>query len=247
VSAWLNDPARADEIVRLIRRKPALLDWYAHAYHAMARATELAAADGPVIEIGSGAGFAKQVVPDLVTSDVIEYPGVDVVFDGQAMPFRNDTVRAFVMLNTFHHLPDASRFLAEVERCLRAGGRLFMIEPHRGPISSLVLRYGHHEPFDPSAPEWSFASDGPLTGANSALAWIVFRRDVARMRKQNPHLRVEAYRPRWPLQYWLAGGLKWWSLIPRWSIPFARTLDRALLALSPDLGSFAEITVTRGA
>ena len=63
----------------------------------------------------------------------------------------------------------------------------------------------------------------------------------------HPHLRVEAYRPRWPLQYLLAGGLKWWSLIPSWSIPFARALDRALLALSPELGSFAAITVTRRA
>jgi hypothetical protein len=70
-------------------------------------------------------------------------------------------------------------------------------------------------------------------------------RDRKRFEKEFPDLRLLKYRPFAPLSYWLAGGLKRWSLLPVWARGLATALDRRLLAISNDFGSFVEIEVTR--
>ncbi len=67
-----------------------------------------------------------------------------------------------------------------------------------------ILRYAHHEPSDPGAREWRFKTTGPLSGANGALTWIVFRRDRERFERQFPELGLERYEPHTPLRYRLS-------------------------------------------
>ena len=38
------------------------------------------------IELGSGGGFLKEVINDVITSDVLELPDVDKVFFGEKIP-----------------------------------------------------------------------------------------------------------------------------------------------------------------
>jgi hypothetical protein len=69
----------------------------------------------------------------------------------------------------------------------------------------------------------------------------VFCRDRALLEARHPGLRLERYRPHTPLRYFLAGGLKPWSLLPGFAFPLASALDRALVRLSPELGSFVDV------
>jgi len=131
------------------------------------------------------------------------------------------------------------------QRCLVAGGRIFMIEPQPGWISSPVYRWLHHEPFDPRAPEWRFESSGPLSSANDALAWIVFRRDRALFEERLSGLALVDYRARTPLVYFLSGGLQPWCLLPGFAYRAARALDTLLLVVSPRFGSFVEVELVR--
>ena len=48
-------------------------------------------------------------------------------------------------------IAQGSAFLREAIRCLKPGGRIFMLDQHVNWLSRIVLRYGHHEPFDPDA------------------------------------------------------------------------------------------------
>jgi len=244
-SAWLDDPARIDQLRRRIQGKAALRLWYRECYEKYAACVRRCPSEGLILEIGSGAGFVKELLPDAITSDVLAYPGVDRVIDATRLPFADGALRAILMLNVFHHIADAGAFLAEVERCLVVGGRLFLVDQHVGWISGPLLAHGHHEPFDAETPDWRFESHGPLASANGALAWIVFHRDRALLERLHPRLRLERYSPHTPLRYFLSGGLKPWSLLPGFAIPLATAVDAALTRLSPQFGSFVDIELVR--
>lgn len=181
----------------------------------------------------------------MVTSDVLPYDDVDRVVDGTAMPFADGELRFIGMLNVFHHIPDPAAFLAEAQRCLMPGGRMLIVDQHVGFLSKPILTHAHHEPFRPDAQEWAFDSTGPLSGANGALAWIVFQRDLARTRRDYPELELVHYTPHTPLRYWLAGGLKSWSLLNRHSGRVAAGLDRAILRATRNAGCFVDVEVVR--
>src|SRR5262249_2507687 len=139
---------------------------------------------GCALELGSGGGFVKEVIPDIITSDLIPYEGIDRLVDATQLPFPDQSLRIICMLNVFHHIPDVARFFEEGQRCLVPGGKIFIFDQHMGWISGPILRHFHHEPCEPNASDWSFQSTGPLSGANGALAWIVFKRDLDRFQAQ---------------------------------------------------------------
>lgn len=241
----LDDPARGEELSRLVRRKGALRRLYLETYGRYAACLRRCPAEGLAVELGSGGGFAKEVLPEIVTTDVLAYAHVDRVVDGREMPFAAGSVRALFLLNVLHHIPDAGAFFRECERVLKPGGRVLVVDEYPGWIGGFVLRHLHHEPFDAKAAEWTFPSKGPLSDGNGALAWIVFERDRERFRREHAGLRIAAFDRHTPLRYWLAGGLKRWSLLPGPLFPLATWLDRALLRVSPRFASFVDVELVR--
>ena len=97
----------------------------------------------------------------------------------------------------------------------------------------------------PEAAGWTFEPSGPLSSANGALCWMVFRRDRADFETRFRRLSLERYQPHTPLRYWLSGGLKRWTLLPRVLYPAATALDCALAAAWPDTGSFVDVELVR--
>jgi SAM-dependent methyltransferase len=241
----LDDPGAIDRLRRTISGKPGLRRLYEETYRKYSECLAKCPQDGIAVELGSGGGFAKPAIASLLTSDILPYRGMDLVFDGCHMPFRDSSVRFVAMLNVFHHIADVQTFLEECGRVLAPGGRVLIVDQHAGWISSPILRYIHHEPFRPGAEEWRFETTGPLSGANGALAWIVFDRDREKYRKRFPELALVRYQPHTPLRYWLAGGLKDWSLLPGWAWNAATTVDRWLIRASDKFGSFVDVELVR--
>ena len=243
--ARLDDPGRADELRRRIQGKAALRRLYREVYGRYADCLARCPAAGLAVELGSGGGFVQDVLPQVTTSDVLPYAGVDRVVDATRMPFADGSLRALFLLNVFHHIADAPAFLREAERCLCAGGRALIVDQYPGWIGGPVYRWLHGEPFDAKAADWRFPTTGPLSGANGALAWIVFERDRARLLREHPHLRLDGFRRHTPLRYWLAGGLKRWRLLPGALFGLATALDAALIRLSPRFASFVDVELVR--
>lgn len=245
LNARMEDAAgREKHLKQLICGKAGLAAWYKGVYARWASALASTPAGGLVVELGSGAGFAKECVPGVLSTDFMAYAGVDQQVDALAMPWPDASVRALFLLNALHHLPDAARFLAEVARVLKPGGVLVVSDQHVGPISRLALRFAHGEPFNPEG-GWQAPATDALSGANGALAWIVFQRDQERLAHEHPNLRLEAYEPFSPLLYWVSGGLKSWTLAPAFLLPVWLALDRILLRFWPGSGSFAHAVVRR--
>src|SRR4029453_1570325 len=114
--------------------------------------------------------------------------GVDVILDGQALPFGDASLRAIVLTDVLHHLPRVRSFFHEAQRSLRPGGIVAMVESWVTTWSRLVYKRLHHEPFRPETNEWEFPQAGPLSSANGALPWVVFERDRDRFEREFPGL-----------------------------------------------------------
>jgi SAM-dependent methyltransferase len=242
----LDDPNTTALRRQIVRGKPFLRriyqEWYAALADSLPRAADV---PGRVLELGSGAGFFAEVVPETIASDVFLAPGVRIVLDGLHLPLSDASLRAIVMTNVFHHLPDARRFLAEAARAVRPGGVVAMVEPWISTWSRFVYRKLHHEPCLPEAPDWSFPATGPLSSANEAQAWIVFHRDAERFRREFPQWRIERVRPMMPLRYLVSGGVGMRALAPGWSTPLWRGVERALRPFNNQLAMFAEVVLRR--
>jgi SAM-dependent methyltransferase len=239
----IDDPRTTELRRRIIREKPFLRRIYREWYRSIAAAVP--AGPQPALELGYGAGFLDQFIPNLITSDIFPCPGVKMVLDAQSLPFRDCSLRAIVMTNVLHHLAQPRRCLSEATRCVRPGGTVVMIEPWVSRWSRWVYRRFHHEPFDPQSPSWEFPLSGPLSGANGALPWIIFHRDRARFEQEFPLLEIRLIRPFMPFRYLLSGGVSLRSLMPGFTFGFWRFFETTLDPWRNSLAMFAQVNLLR--
>ena len=239
----LDDPATTERRKQIIESKPFLKAIYDEWYRLLA--SELPAIDGPVLELGSGAGYCSHYIPNLITSEVFLCRTVQLVADAQQLPMPDTSLRAIVFTDVLHHMSDVRRFFAEAARCLQPGGRILMIEPWVTSWSRFVYTRFHHEPFRPESEDWSFPSTGPLSGANGAIPWIVFTRDRPRFEEEFPHLAIESVRPFLPFRYLVSGGVGMRSLMPGFSHGMWAALERLLHGRMSTLAMFAFVSVRR--
>ena len=226
---------------KIVRSKPFLKAVYEEWYGLLMSRIPLGGGD--LLELGAGGGFLDELLPGLITSDVFPVPGVDRVVDAQQIAFDDQSLRAILMTNVFHHIPDVSRFLSEAQRTLRPGGRVIMIEPWNTGWSRFVHRSFHHEPMLPDVKDWEFPASGPLSGANAALPWIVVERDRKRLETDWPQLRVVETSPFMPFRYLVSGGVSMRSLQPRWAFGAWKRLESGRIAKS--MAVFALIVIER--
>ena len=244
--ASLDDPVTTALHRAIILGKPFLKRLYTDWYGIFRRSVAPPLEGGTLVELGSGGGFIKDLIPQAITSDVLDLPWVDQRFSALAMPFADGTVDAFFMINVFHHLPDAAAFLAEAARCLRPGGKMVMIEPATTLWSRFVYRHSHHEAFDPGT-GWMLEPGGPLSTANDALPHIVFERDRALFAVRFPQLAIVRIAHHTPLRYLVSGGVSMRQLVPSWSYGLVKMTETALTPLGRLLGMFMTIEIERRA
>ncbi len=239
----LNDPQTTELRRRVVREKKFLRQIYEEWYRQIAVA--LPPGPEPVLELGSGAGFLREFVPSLITSEIFRCPGIDIVLDGQQLPFADATLRSIVMTDVLHHVPDARKFFGEASRCVRPGGSLVLIEPWVTPWSRLIYMHFHHEPFEPEAKDWAFPAEGPLSGANGALPWIIFARDREQFNREFPEWRLRTVRPLMPFRYLVSGGVSMRAFMPGWSFGWWRAAETLLQPWLKTWAMFAEIVLDR--
>jgi len=239
----LDDPRTTHLRKQIIEEKPFLRRIYQDWYDEILRV--LPKSDGLALELGSGAGFLAEVVPDLITSELFPCPSVQILLNGTSLPFASGVLRAIVMTNVLHHIADPYRFFSEAARCVRKDGVLAMIEPWVSRWSKWVYSRLHHEPFQPRAAGYSLARGGPLSSANSALPWILFQRDRTRFASDFPQWQIQLIRPMMPFRYLVSGGVYSRNLMPAWTSGFWKSLERSLQGQSHHWAMFALITLRR--
>ncbi|MGB7861263.1 MAG: methyltransferase domain-containing protein [Acidimicrobiia bacterium] len=240
--ADLDSPETTNLRRKIIESKPFLRRVYEDWYRGIVR--RIPDGNQPILELGSGGGFFGEFFPTALTSEIFPVEGVDRVVDARSLPFEDESLRAIVMTNVFHHIPDVAAFLSEAQRTLRPGGRIIMVEPWNTAWSRFVHGRFHDEPMLPDAQEWAFPDSGPLSGANAALAWIVVERDRNRFESEWHLLKVSESEPLMPIRYVVSGGVSLRSLQPGWMYPFWRATDE-IGCLRRKCSVFAMIVIER--
>ena len=197
-----------------------------------------------LVELGGGGGFIKKIIPDVITSDVIKLPDVDLHFSATDMPFKNESIDRFFMLNVIHHIHDTRLFFKEIDRCLKRGGMLIAIEPANTLWSRFIYQNFHYEEFNPQG-DWTLKSQKALSDANGALPWIIFVRDRKKFQKLFPRLTIRNIIPHTPIQYLVSGGVSYRQLLPSWTYPFVKGIEDLATPLSRYIGMFYTIEIEK--
>lgn len=190
---------------------------------------------GLELELGSGVGFFKSINPKLITSDVRSFANVDMFIDAQHINLPSKSVSCIYAINVLHHIPNVELFFDELTRVLVPGGGCILIEPHGGFFSSFLHKYMHKdEHFNKAATDWISKNAGPLSGANQALSYIVFERDIDLFNKKyTGTLQIE--RKEYcinSIRYLLSGGLNFRQLVPSFLLPLVRLIEYAFMPIS---------------
>ncbi len=239
----LDDPSVTLLHAEILMKKPFLRRIYLDFYNRFKEAIP-EKQDKVLVELGSGAGFIKEVMSDVITSDVLDLPVLDKVFSALDMPFEDNSVDAFFMIDVLHHLTDPRRFFAEALRCLSTGGKVVMIEPANTLWSRFIYRNFHHELFDTQA-GWALEDTGPLSCGNGAMPWIIFSRDRGMFEREFPAFRIVSMRNHTPLRYLLSGGFTLRQLVPSFGYFLVRAVEYVLSPLNNCLGMFQTIELEK--
>ena len=127
------------------RRKPLLQKIYRDFYSEIAG--ELRSdLPGETVEIGSGIGNLKTVVPEALATDIFPNPWLDRIENAYALSFEDVSVANLILFDVWHHLEYPGTALAEFHRVLAPGGRLIIFDPAMGLLGRIVYGLFHHEP-----------------------------------------------------------------------------------------------------
>ncbi len=197
-----------------------------------------------LVEIGSGGGFIKKIIPDVITSDVIKLPEVDRHFSATKMPFKKGSIDRFFMLNVIHHISNQRLFFKEIDRSLKNKGKLIAIEPANTLWGRFIYKNFHYEDFDPRG-DWALKSQKALSSANGALPWIIFIRDRKRFEMLFPHLKIRKIISHTPMRYLVSGGMSYRQLLPSWTYKIVKNLEELASPLSKFIGMFYTIEIEK--
>ena len=239
----LDNPATTLLHAEIIRNKPFLRNLYTEFYNQFKESVP-DSEKKLLVELGSGGGFIKQIIGNVVTSDILDLPNVDYCFPSSKMPFDQASVDAFFMVDVLHHIADSRAFFKEALRCLKTCGKVVMIEPANTLFSRFVYKNFHHELFDPKG-KWTLEEAGPLSQGNGAIPWIIFCRDRMIFEREFPSLRIISMRNHTPLRYLLSGGLTLRQLVPSFTYSAVKAVEYFLYPLNNLLGMFQTIELQK--
>ncbi len=184
---------------------------------------------GKTLELGSGTGNFKQFNPKIISSDIVACEWLDLRIDAHKIPFPANSLANIVMIDVFHHLGKPGRFFQEAYRVLKPGGRIILLEPFPSPVSLLVYRLFHPEPFIFNIDAFTDRKKRQPWDSNQALAYLLFFKQLKKIQRLFAgRFRLISREKFSFLLYPLSGGFEHRQLIPERLIPLTKIFERLL-------------------
>ena len=127
------------------QRKPVLQRAYRDFHRRIAAHVDQSIA-GKIVELGSGIGNIRDVIPDCLRTDLFPNPWIDQVENAYALTFGEGEVSHLILFDVFHHLEYPGTALRECRRVLSPRGRLIIFDPYVSLTGRIVYGPLHHEP-----------------------------------------------------------------------------------------------------
>ena len=111
---------------------------------------EYIAGKSTVVDLGCGLGMSREFVrsPNLLLTDINQYPWVDQRVDALSPPFPDNSVDVFICGHIVHHLPHPMLFFDKITRMLKPGGRVLIQELEVSLMFKVLLRLMKNEGWD---------------------------------------------------------------------------------------------------
>jgi len=101
---------------------------------------------GKIVEVGSGIGNLKMVIPNCISTDIFPNPWIDRVEDAYKMSFSDNSISNLILFDVWHHLKFPGTALKEFNRILVPGGRVIIFDPAMSILGFIVYGIFHNEP-----------------------------------------------------------------------------------------------------
>ena len=132
-----------EENLRYWEAKPVLREIYRDFHRLLAR--YLSDVPGETVEVGSGIGNIKEVIPHCVRTDIFPNPWNDRQENIYRLSMADSSVANLILFDVFHHLEYPLDALDECRRVLHAGGRLLVFDHAMSAAGFLFSKFVHHE------------------------------------------------------------------------------------------------------
>ena len=184
---------------------------------------------GKIVELGSGIGNLKSVVPEAICTDLFNNPWLDQVENAYALSFKDESVSNLVLFDVWHHLQYPGDALKEFRRVLKPGGKVILFEPYISLFGRLVFGPMHHEPIGLKEEIKPFA---PAKTDFDKLDYYAAQGNATRIfyKKKYNDLLTDwniVFKKRTPaLAYILSGGYSKPQLYPSIALPLFKPIDK---------------------
>lgn len=129
----------------LWNQKPTLQSAYRDLYR-LAAGQLSSLPDSKIVELGSGMGHIREVIPNCITTELFPFPWIDRIENAYKLSFEDETISDLISTDVFHHLKYPGTALTEFHRVLRKGGRVILLEPCMSLLGLIVYGMFHVEP-----------------------------------------------------------------------------------------------------
>lgn len=173
-----------EENLRYWEAKPVLREIYRDFHRLLAR--YLSNVPGETVEIGSGIGNIKEVIPQCVRTDILSNPWNDRQENIYQLSMADCSAANLILFDVFHHLEYPLDALDDCRRVLNTGGRLLVFDHAMSAAGLLFSKFAHHER-EGFAKGYKLRAmnpaqlQAPRYYADHANAWRIFERGFGKL------------------------------------------------------------------
>lgn len=208
------------------QKKPVLQKSYRYFHEEIA--SHLSGLSNPkIVELGSGIGNIKDVIPGCLRTDLFPNPWIDQVENAYRLSFTSQSISDLVLFDVFHHLRHPGAALAEFWRVLRPGGRVLIFDPYISLLGWVVYGALHAEPVAWKA---EIVWNAPVGWDSDEVDYYAAQGNLTKLFFSNQGQQPDGFRIigrfRYAaLSYALSGGYSGPQLYPTALYPVVRRLD----------------------
>lgn len=137
----------------------------------MRRVLEEIGKDGVALDLGSG---NRRWGSNVINLDIEPFPNVDVLGDGEMLPFKDETFDAVISEAVLEHVPDPTRVVEEMWRVTKRGGYVCVAVPFIQGYHASPNDYQRYtlSGLEELLSDFHMVESGPCVGPASAFHWV---------------------------------------------------------------------------